>query len=91
MEKNYFKNLESACQKLEKVDKFINNEDNIFEYILPIINIFNIIKNTNNDELLFNSIALIINIKNENPKLKGIVDAIIEIINNPISPKMVMR
>ena len=77
-------NLEIACQKLEKQEKYDNNKDNVFEFILPIINEFNIIRNTENDELIYNSIALIMNIKETKPELKGIVDAIIDIISKPI-------
>ena len=81
MTDKYLKNLEIACQKLEKQDKYDNNKANVFELILPIINEFNIIKNTEDDELIYNSIALIINIKETKPELKGVVDAIIDIIN----------
>ena len=91
MTKNYLENLDLACQELEKTEKYDNNKANVFKYILPIINEFNIIKNTNNDELIYNSLALIMNIKEEKPELKGIVDAIIDIINEQIKEKPLRR
>lgn len=91
MTKNYLENLDLACQELEKTEKYDNNKDNVFKYVLPIINEFNTIRETGDDELIYNSLALIMNIKEEKPELKGIVDAIIDIINEPIKEKPLRR
>ena len=72
-----------VCSSKPRLD---NNKDNVFEFILPIINEFNIIKNTENDELIYDSIALIMNIKEEKPELKGVVDAILDIIKEKEKP-----
>ena len=78
----YLNNLQESCQKLESIDKFTNNNTNVFSLVTPIINSFNEIKlNTNDDEVLYSALSLIINIKETKPQLKGVVDAIIEIIN----------
>lgn len=86
MTENYLENLDLACQELAKKEKYDNNKENVFKYVLPIINEFNVIKNTENDELIYDSIALIMNIKEEEPELKGVVDAILDIIKEKEKP-----
>ena len=86
-----FKKLEESCKKLEEIQNYTNNRLNAFELIVPIIDAFNTIKNMNDDKLLYDSMCLIINIKEEKPQLKGIVDAIIEIINESYKEKTIRR
>lgn len=84
MDRIYFKNLEKACKKLENIKDYKNNKINVFKFVLPIIQSFSDIRKTTHDEeILNNSLSLIINIKEKKPNLKGIVDAILDIINQP--------
>lgn len=88
----YLNNLHASCQKLESIDKFINNNTNVFSLVIPIINSFNEIKlNTNDDKILYNALSLIINIKETKPQLKGVVDAILDIINKSYQEERLIR
>ena len=82
MKEKYFNNLKNNCKKLESIKQYQNNSANVFSLVIPIINSFNDIKNNNDEELINNSLLLITNIKEKNPNLKGVVDAIIDIIND---------
>lgn len=82
MENKYLKELYESCQKLATTNQFNHNKSNVFSLVTPIINAFNNLKeNTDNEELINRATSIIIDVKDANPQLKGIVDAIIEIIN----------
>lgn len=84
MENKCLNELYKTCQKLASTDNFSNSEKNVFNYIIPIINSFNKLKNnTNDDEVLYSAISIISDIKGTKPELKGVVDAIIDIIKEP--------
>lgn len=86
----YLKNLENACKKLESVDTFENNDNIVFSFIMPIINSYNDIKiNAKSEDDINNSLSLILNIKENNPNLKGVIDAIVDILTE--SHKCVRR
>ena len=76
----YMKKLKKACDKLENKDK----NANFLSLIMPIINAYNDIKiNVFDDTIINNSLLQIKNIKKNNPDLKGVVDAILDIVINP--------
>ena len=88
MIEKYISKLNDNCKKLESIEQFINNKTNTFSLVVPIIDSFNKIKiNTTDEKILNNAITTITNIKNNNPQLKGVIDAILEIINQPILKK----
>ena len=88
----YIENLKNACKKLESIEHYTNDNINVFSMVVPIINSFNeIISIDNSEETINNSLLLIEGIKNNNPNLKGVVDAIMEILNESYKKEYFVR
>ena len=88
----YIEKLKNACEKLEGIKDYTNNNINVFSMVVPIINSFNeIISIDNSEETINNSLLLIEGIKNNNPNLKGVVDAIMEILNESYKKEYFVR
>lgn len=90
MNEKYLNNLYNTCQELININK-INNKNNIFKEITSIINIFNEILLNCDENTVYNAVAIIIDIKETKPELKGVVDAILEIIKETFQKEKKVR
>ncbi|MBQ9834151.1 MAG: hypothetical protein IJO33_03060 [Bacilli bacterium] len=82
------KKLEEACKKLESIGNVVefkqNNPDALFGIIQPVVQYYNYIQtNFKDDEFaILDSMATVLEVGENNPSLKGVVDSITGIDKN---------
>ncbi len=79
--------LYNRCQNVVNT----NNKNNIFKEMTSIINIFNEILLNCDEDTVYNAVAIIIDIKESKPQLKGVVDAILNIIKDTLKEEKKVR
>lgn len=90
MTNKYLNNLYKSCQKLATINQL--NDSNAFSLVTPIIISFNnLTETTNDEELIKKATSIIIDVKEINPKLKGVVDAILDIIKESYHEEIKIR
>lgn len=87
MNEKYLNKLYNTCQNLVNT----NNKNNIFKEMTSIINIFNEILLNCDEDTVYNAVAIIIEIKESKPQLKGVVDAILNIIKDTLKEEKKVR
>lgn len=85
-------NLMEACKQLESIENIENVKNNVFSYVVPVVDYYKFLQdNYSDDEDTMNkSLSMVLQVRKNNPKLKGVVDAIID-FNESINEQKKVR